>query len=195
MVYLSTMELLIDEAKFTIDTNCDDYTEELGDGVWTFSYREVKRVAKKLRSFLKCRASGDVEMHLEMCEEEAEADELGEACFPITNPDEAIAIVAAMIHLGGEWSLSYHGSESEYWFWHDMHHAQYDANVDARDGHVTLAVEEGCEIAAMEGGAEKAKAFGVPIADIARQLVKAEQAWPNRFGSEQFFLENFLTTD
>lgn len=188
------MELIIDEAKFSIHTDSDDYAEELGDGVWTFSYREVKRVAKKLRSFLKCRASGDIEMHLDECRDETEPEELGNVSLSISSPDEAIAIVAAMIHLGGEWSLSYQGSESEYWFWHDMHHAEHDAYVDGRDGHTTLEVHEGCEMAAMLGGAESAKANGVPIADIARQLVKAEQAWTDRFGSEQFFLEDFLTS-
>lgn len=195
MVYLGTMELTINEAKFNIYTDSDEYADELGDGVWTFSYREVKRIAKKLRSFLKCRASGDIEMHLDECEAETDAEELGDACFSISSPDEAIAIVAAMIHLGGEWSLNYQGSESEYWFWHDMHHAEHDTYVDERDGHTTLEVSEGCEMHAMIGGAERAKANGVPIADIARQLVKAEQAWSNRFGSEQFFLEDFLTSD
>ncbi len=188
------MELTIDKAKFSVYTDSDDYAEELGDSVWVFSYREVRRVCKKLRSFAKSRASRDIEAHLDECEEENEPDELGEASFCVSIPDEAIVIIAAMIHLGGEWSLNYQGGSSEYWFHHDMWHAQYDVSVDDRDGMVTMQIDEGAEMAAVLGGAENAKEHDVSIADIARELVNIEKAWPDRFGGEQFFLEDFLNS-
>ena len=99
--------------------------------------------------------------------------------------------MAAMVQLGGEWDLNYQGGDSEYWFYHDMHHVEHDFHCD-ENGVINATVTEDAERIATIEGARKARRSGVSVGDIARQLVKVEQAWEQRFRNEAFFLEDFL---
>lgn len=182
-----------DRATFNAITDCQEYSEMLGDGAWHFAYRVVKRLQKKLRCLSGQSILGDLQYAIEACEEEHDDDksELADAMVEITDADCAIGLVAAMIQLGGEWDLSYTGGDSEYWFWHDLHHAEHDFHC-CENGVLTANVTESAEHTATVDAAKKARENGVAVGDIARQLVKIEQAWAQRFGGEAFFLEDFL---
>jgi hypothetical protein len=181
-------------ATFNAIVDCEEYAESLGEGNWYFAYRVVKRLFKKLRCLEKQSMLGDLQYIIEACEEENEDNksELADAVLEISDADCAISLIAAMIQLGGEWDLSFTGGDSEYWFWHDLHHAEHDWHC-CENGVVTAQVNEAAETVATAEGALKARDNGVSVGDIARQLVKIEQAWGQRFnGSEAFFLEDFL---
>ena len=182
----------IDGATFNISTHCEDYEpEQLGDGAWTFQYREVMRVCKKLPRFLDSGVTGDLDTLLENCRDEHDPEELGDATLSVWEADTAIAVVCAMIHLGGTWDLHYDGHGSEYWFWHDMCHARYDFGI-CSSGMCSADVDASAEMRAMIEGAKLARDNGVGMGDIVRQLVQAEQAWSERFGHDEFLIERFL---
>lgn len=190
------MQYTYGSATLNLSTHVEDYEPEmLGEGEWTFQWREVKRIAKKLPRFLDSNVCGDLRTMLDEAEMDVDPEELGEHTFTVAgDADAAIAIVCAMFHLGGSWDVHYNGHGSEYWVWHDICHAQYDFGVDFNDGSVDAWIDESGEERAMLEGAKLAKAYGVSMGDIARQLVKAEQEWSNRagFNGTPYFLEQFL---
>ena len=184
----------IEDATFTISVDCDEYSENLGEAMWYIPYREVKRILKRLTGFAASNVTSDLEQYVLNCEEENEDDksQLADALVEVAHdPDCAIALICAMIHLGGEWNLNYQGGDSEYWFYHDLHHAQNDFSI-LEDGTVSAYISEEAEQVATAESALVAREAGVSVGDIARQLVKVEQEWGNRFSGEVFFLEDFL---
>lgn len=184
--------LKIDNATFHYSTHAEDFEPEMvGDAEWTFNWREVKRVCKKLPKFADSSVCGDLEYLLDDCETDHDPEDLADATLTITDADLAIAIVCAMIHLGGEWEVHYTGHGSEYWFWHDMWHAENDFGI-CSEGMCSVDIGSSDEAQAMIGGAKAAREHGVSVADIARQLVNAEKLWQERFGHEEYFLEKFL---
>ncbi len=188
------MQVTIESATFHISTNqsndWDSDEEFIGEGMFSFSYRQAKRVLKKLPNL--GNLIGDLEMHLAQIEEDYEdnGEELDDATLSIQgSTDEPVALMCAMIHLGGEWEVYYEGT-LEYWFWHDLHHAEHDFHCN--DGVMTADVDENVERETSLESASTAKEKGVSLGDIARELANIEKAWPARFSTETFLLEDFL---
>ena len=188
------MEKTIENATFHINTTQEDYGDEenLGGGVWEFSYREIKRILKRLPALAEDSFTSEIPGQLEEVEESVEPYELATAGIQVYDADTAISLACAMIHLGGIWNLSYSG-QSEYWFWHDLYHAENDYCVN-EDGTITPGAHESAEIPASLESARNALNAGVSRGEIARQLVQIELAWEGRWGAGRTvqLLEDFL---
>lgn len=187
------MEIKINNATLSASYSEADWMDEnLGDSRWTFKWREVMRVCKKLPELEQSGMCYGLRDILEEARQDCEPEELPDLMVTLPDVDMGICVVACMIQLGGEWEIYWEG-DSEYWFFHDMTHAEFDFCPNAR-GKITLP--EGIpwedEHRAMVLGAKKAREAGVSLGDIARQVARAELAWADRFGSENFMLEECL---
>lgn len=115
------------------------------------------------------------------CDDDDETD-------TITTADHLICfLAAAATHLpkGTEIVLEYRGRE--YWFFHDLIHAEYDSG-DGTD----IYVDADSEQRALIMGAKLAAEHAVSIADIVRELATAENEYKERFGYETDALVSFL---
>ena len=182
---MDTMQ--IDNATFSVHYSASDWMDEnLGESQWTFKWREVMRVCKRMPLLEESRLCYGLRDQLEECKADHDAEDLADVMLTLSDVDMGISIVACMISLGGSWEIYWEGS-SEYWFFHDMCHAEYDHCPDSK-GNVAPAIAWEDEHRAMVLGAKNAREAGVKLGDIARQVANAERAWEERFGSENYTL-------
>jgi len=85
-----------------------------------------------------------------------------------SNGDVMILFLGAAHYHGGEFTIDYHGSE--YWFWHDAVHAEYDCG----DGTDLYIDSDGEERALIEGAILAIK-NGVPFSDVLSELSEVNQ--------------------
>jgi hypothetical protein len=107
-----------------------------------------------------------------------------DAKVELTNDDWIVFLNAASTDPRYKYEVDFSGLP--YWFWHDVIHAQNDVQGGS------IAVDDQSENRALYEGAVLALAKGVPLADIVRELVKAEVEYERRFSCPTKALDRFL---
>lgn len=168
------MDTTIQLGVATIHAEVDDsmWVEYLGDSRWRFLKTDIEKIESHFDMF----GSRLYERHEDL--DTLEDDDWVEYC----NTDSGILILACMEKLGGEWSIEWSG-ESEYWFFHDVDHAQFDTWVGEKGNSPELTIDSGSqEERALINGAKSALRAGVSLGSVCQQLAKAEKYFEERFG-------------
>ena len=157
----------------TICADIDDsmWVDTIGDSVWRFQKRDIERIESEFDMF-----GTRLYERTEDLDDYEEPDDFVE----FHNVDAGILIVACMLKLGGEWSIEWSG-ESEYWFFHDLDHAEFDVWVGGEGTRPDFSVEGESEVRALVNGAQEAIRAGVDLSSVCQQLAQAEKQFEERF--------------
>jgi len=166
----------------TIHLSCEEYdaardvgAEEVGFGSVEIRARDYLRVWKNNRFD---RYSVDVDAVA------AEFKEDKEATVHLDNDDLIVFLNAIMTEPRRTYHFDFIGLS--YWFWHDVTHAMNDVQGGS------VYVDAHSENRALYLGAKLALEQGVSLAQIVRELAKAEVAYEKRFNGPAGALDKFL---
>lgn len=167
----------------------DDLGGELqGECAWTFSVGDLRRVFKKFpgleNTAMVPDAIGDAIENAEPNGKDAEnfGDLDSDDAIRIQDADSGILIVAAMIDIGGEWSIDWEG-ENVFWLFHDWCHITYDTSCNIDD--VSIYVDADREARAFREGAKLALASDVSLSSVCEALASSVEPFNERFGHRE----------
>lgn len=174
------MEITIGTATVDVDATSDSYPGEmLGDGSWEFAFKDLERFADE-----------KMDIHMEIHEFDDDEKPEPDSTLTVSDADTAILLLYRMGRTGEKFAVSYEGPDSAYWAFHDIDHARNDVG-DTDDGKGEIYIDGANEDRALSQGATLALEYGIPVADIVRELVKAESAFSERFVHDSSALESF----
>ena len=173
---------------FTVYLHTEDYgSENAGECCWTLSVADLRRifaVFPKLETFAMIPdAIGDATENGEAIEgkdhAETLADLIPEQDVSIRDADAGIVLIRAMAEIGGEWSITWTG-ENTTWFFHDWDHATHDTDVTANGPEIS-GIDGESERRAQVNGARDALRNGVSIDDVCTAIVSILEEYERRF--------------
>ena len=175
------MQITLDNATFDVTFRDHGYPEMTGDCYWEVNRKQLAELAEA--SDMSPDFFNDPDEDLAYDPELHDEDDE----VTVNSADALICFLAAASQQPkATYTLDYYGSE--YWFFHDLVHAEYDSG----DGSAVY-INEASEERALPEGAERAARAGVSISEILTELAKAQGEFKERFGYDFDAIESFLS--